>query len=403
MAEGPKQSSQQERLHALDAVRGIALLLGIVLHATMSFLPGLAAAGWPIIDVGASEPAGLIYYVIHIFRMATFFLVAGFFAHLVFHRRGMKVFLKDRAKRIVLPLVGFWGPLFVAMTGAIIWAVAKTGFEPPEQVTSPAGIPLAHLWFLYELVWLYAMMLFFRGAIVRFDKTRKLRIFVDSQFARVANAPWVVIVLTPPVAILLYVTPQWVAWEGVRTQEYLELPIWQSLLIYFYVFGLGWLLDRQRHLLAAIRRRWMTNLAIGCGATVGCLFIAGLKTEFLMPLDPALKPVYAGLYGLALVALSFAFIGGGIVLFSGENPLVRYLADASYWIYLMHIPLVMVLQALFMDWELHWLIKLPLIIVLTFIPLIFTYDWWVRASWLGSILNGRRHSRGLPHRQSAEL
>ena len=37
-----------ERLHALDAVRGFALIAGVVLHATMSFLPGLGAQGWPI-------------------------------------------------------------------------------------------------------------------------------------------------------------------------------------------------------------------------------------------------------------------------------------------------------------------------------------------------------------------
>ncbi len=32
-----------ERLHALDAVRGFALMLGIVFHSTMSFLPSSGA------------------------------------------------------------------------------------------------------------------------------------------------------------------------------------------------------------------------------------------------------------------------------------------------------------------------------------------------------------------------
>ena len=32
--------SPTERLHGLDAVRAIALLLGIVVHASMSWLPG---------------------------------------------------------------------------------------------------------------------------------------------------------------------------------------------------------------------------------------------------------------------------------------------------------------------------------------------------------------------------
>ena len=37
----------QTRLHALDAVRAFALLSGLVLHAAMSFMPGLAAVGFP--------------------------------------------------------------------------------------------------------------------------------------------------------------------------------------------------------------------------------------------------------------------------------------------------------------------------------------------------------------------
>ncbi len=33
--------STHDRLHALDAVRAFALLLGVVFHAGFSFLPGL--------------------------------------------------------------------------------------------------------------------------------------------------------------------------------------------------------------------------------------------------------------------------------------------------------------------------------------------------------------------------
>ena len=39
-----------ERVHALDAVRALALLLGVVLHAAMSFVPGIGSVGWPIVD-----------------------------------------------------------------------------------------------------------------------------------------------------------------------------------------------------------------------------------------------------------------------------------------------------------------------------------------------------------------
>jgi uncharacterized membrane protein len=33
--------SHNDRYHALDAVRAFALLAGIVLHSTLSFLPGM--------------------------------------------------------------------------------------------------------------------------------------------------------------------------------------------------------------------------------------------------------------------------------------------------------------------------------------------------------------------------
>ena len=37
-----------ERLHALDALRGFALICGVVLHAAMSYLPGFDV--WPLLD-----------------------------------------------------------------------------------------------------------------------------------------------------------------------------------------------------------------------------------------------------------------------------------------------------------------------------------------------------------------
>lgn len=48
----------EERLHALDAVREFALIAGAVLHATMSFLPGIGAQGWPITDNSPSVALG---------------------------------------------------------------------------------------------------------------------------------------------------------------------------------------------------------------------------------------------------------------------------------------------------------------------------------------------------------
>ena len=107
-----------ERLHGLDAVRGYALLLGVVFHATMSFLPGPQV--WMVADSERSLSLSAVFFTSHMFRMTTFFLIAGFFAHMTFHRRGAGSFIRDRLKRIALPLVVGWPILITAIV--IAWS-----------------------------------------------------------------------------------------------------------------------------------------------------------------------------------------------------------------------------------------------------------------------------------------
>jgi glucan biosynthesis protein C len=93
-----------ERLHALDAVRGGALLLGIVYHATLSFIPSTVKI-WIVMDTQSQHDARGVVLHEPRFRMTTFFLIAGFFAHTSFHRRGAVGFIKDRLIRLAVPLV----------------------------------------------------------------------------------------------------------------------------------------------------------------------------------------------------------------------------------------------------------------------------------------------------------
>ena len=96
-----------DRLHGLDALRGIALLLGVVLHTLMSFFP---VPIWIVVDSETSPVASVLFFAIHLFRMTTFFLIAGLFAHMMLGRKGLWGFLRDRLIRIAGPLVGLWWP-----------------------------------------------------------------------------------------------------------------------------------------------------------------------------------------------------------------------------------------------------------------------------------------------------
>lgn len=85
---------------------------------------------------------------------------------------------------------------------------------------------------------------------------------------------------------------------------------------------------------------------------------------------------------MALTGLALRFC-------ASESPVRRYLAEASYWIYLMHLPIVMILQAYAV--QLHgpaWL-KFAAIAI-TFGLLLLTYEWLVRRTFIGVFVNGKK-------------
>src|ERR1700689_4419020 len=95
MANEAQGARAPERMHALDAVRGAALLLGVVFHASFSFVPSPAQI-WLVPDAPPRVGLGVLFFSIHVFRMTPFFLIAGFFAHMSSHRRGARSFILDR-------------------------------------------------------------------------------------------------------------------------------------------------------------------------------------------------------------------------------------------------------------------------------------------------------------------
>jgi glucan biosynthesis protein C len=387
-----------ERLHALDAARGFALLLGIVFHATVSFLPAPPGIPlWIVMDNSRSVALGVVFYVVHIFRMTTFFLIAGFFAHMSFHKKGLGAFLKDRLKRIGIPFVVGWPILFAGIMAATIWGavvMAHGGKLPPPPVYPgfPA-FPLTHLWFLYVLMLLYAATLIVRGAVALVDRSGRLRAAGDSVVRRVVENPFGLVLLAAPTAATLYAMPVWMAWFGINTPDSSLLPNAGAAVGFFTAFGLGWLLQRQRGLLEVWKRRWLLNLALAVAFTTAALSLTGIVPLLAPAPHDARMALYAACYMLATWSWTFAVIGMALRFLANYSAVRRYIADASYWLYLIHVPLVMALQVAVSQLAWPWWVKFPVILAVAF-PLMFaSYHLFVRYTFIGGILNGRRESR----------
>jgi glucan biosynthesis protein C len=396
-----RPGARPERLHALDAVRAGALLLGVVFHATMSFLPGQQV--WMVRDE-QSPALGVLFFVSHIFRMSLFFLIAGFFARMSLHRKGLGGFVRDRLKRIAVPLVSFWPVLFPMIAAIFVWGVARQwGLEAAKEIPQPAGsivrtFPLTHLWFLYVLLLLYAAALALRALVVPIDRELRLREGVDRLVKALVRSGAAPLVLAVPTGVALYLRADWLMWLGVPSPDHGFIPNAPALAAFGTAFVFGWLLQRQMAELRVLERRWFPHLAVALVLSVVCVGIAGV-TVTLDPSsqaaaqDPALRLALAACYPLATWAWTFGLVGLALRFLSGPSPVIRYVADSSYWIYLIHLPLIMVAQVLVFPLALPALAKYALVLLGAFPLMPLSYHLLVRYSFLGALLNGRRHVR----------
>jgi peptidoglycan/LPS O-acetylase OafA/YrhL len=275
-----------------------------------------------------------------------------------------------------------------------------------SEVTAglPSGaFPLMHLWFLYYLLVLYALVLLCRGLIVRLDWPGSLRGASDAIVRGAIRSGTAPVLLALPVSLALYARDDWFIWFGIPTPDVSLVPELTSVAAFGTAMVFGWLVHRQRHVIDSWRDQWPVHLLAALGATTMCLWIAGLAPS-LVPEPPGVRKLaFAVCYSLAIWTWTFAIVGLALRFLSEHNPRVRYVADASYWIYIVHLPVVAAIQVLVGDLQWHWSLKLPLIVAGSLCVLFLSYDLMVRPTVIGQLLNGRKYPRRLRSSPDARL
>ncbi len=380
---------QSDRVHALDAVRAFALLLGVVYHATLSFIPGARTAEYaPVEDVSPSLLLAVVAFTAHMFRMPLFFLMAGFFARMLVQRKGISGFWADRLRRILAPLIVGWVVLFPVVSAAWSWGLTRTFFQSPllGWPLSLRHFPLSYLWFLYELLVFYALALGIRAAVLSVDHRGRVRGAADRLVRNAIDRRWMGPVwLTIPLGVGFLTLNGWNVVDGVPTPNHSLLPQFVPIVAYGTYFGLGWMMHRNADLLPLWRTRWSGYLIAAVLATLSCLLIAaGGKS---LPLQ---RLVFAVGYAFGSGCWVVGLTGAALRFLSSPNVVRRYVADASYWIYLLHYPLVLVLQDALAGVRWPWAIKFSAIVLVTLTASLLTYHYLVRFTIIGRALNGRR-------------
>ncbi len=86
------------------------MLLGIVLHGSLAYT---TAPSWAVHDDRTSKFFDTLFSVIHGFRMPLFFVISGFFTAMLWRKYGLSFVIRQRTRRILLPLVIFIVPIAI--------------------------------------------------------------------------------------------------------------------------------------------------------------------------------------------------------------------------------------------------------------------------------------------------
>ncbi|HSV48568.1 MAG TPA: acyltransferase family protein [Ramlibacter sp.] len=384
-----------ERLHALDNLRALMMWLGIVMHVSVIHMVKDAPLPWR--DERTTLLADLLASFIHAFRMPVFFILAGFFVAMLVQRRGAWGMLVHRLRRVGLPFAIFWPPLFAltAVLALLFLNRMVRGAWGLEQVPMPGHSTIEvgyrpatmHLWFLWLLLWLCVLTVPVLWVAQRMP--RQVTQAVSALFGRMGGAAWGFAVLALPLAVLgsFYRT-------GVLAPTGSFLPPLSGWLHngLFYVFG--WTLWRhQQALFAQYQRHWKRYAWAGLlfylatGALVEAMRRASGVQATHWPLWIALA------YNCASWLWSFALIGLFLRTLQRPHPALGYLADSSYWVYLVHMPLTVGFGALLFGAPLPAVVKMAINIAATTAVCLASYHLLVRFTAVSTLLNGRRHAR----------
>ena len=239
------------------------------------------------------------------------------------------------------------------------------------------GSVFAHLWIFWLLCWLVLAFALYAAIAER----------------RLWRGPPAKMILSPLRylwLIPLTMVPQWfMSARGtipnfgpdnfISIIPMLYIPLYYG--IFFFVGAFYYDCDDRA---GTVGRQWIITMPLALLVIFPVTLTLGFSTNSLggyrQPVLLVLKAMYAWL-------MVFSLIGISRELISRENRVWRYLADVAYWLYLVHLPLLLLVQEMVRTWHLPSVVKFGLVCFAVTGILLLIHQFFLRHTFLGTLLN----------------
>ena len=312
-------TSHPDRIYYLDAMRVFLISLVVISHAAQVYNP---QQSWLVFnDTGST----LAYYAVTLtsqLRMPAFFIVAGFFTVLSFHKQN---FLSRRLSRLFIPLV----TVAVTLNSLQAYLLTQTGWKEYgilEYLSK--GDWIQHLWFLINLI-TYTIFSFLLAVKVN-EKTKTVLHTLIRAMKKVPIS--VVLAFLPSVSIFILIVDKFI--PGYILGINLDQILW-----YMPFFFFGALISADRELL---RRFTHISPFITIPITI-VAFMLNAHFASQLNLFEKVMYTYSGVLGTWFASALLFYIFKKVA--DRPSTFFSKLSEASYSVYLVH-HLVVVMIAL---------------------------------------------------------
>ena len=370
-----------ERQYYIDWLRLMAVFLLFFFHTACVFHP------WSNFYIKNDISSPIITYIfvwaVGHWYMSLFFLLAGASTYYALQKRSSGEYTKERLKRLFIPLV--FGTLILVPPISYLGLLNHSDYSQSFLTWLPnffhmqtadldgyflGGFTPGHLWFIlhlliYSLISLPLFLYFNRESGQKWIK-RIVIILIN---------PVVLFVLFPALLIPISKFP-WIAGG--------------NPLFYITFFIMGFILMSDKRFMDKIDSYRHILMFLGVVPLASFIFLDGM--DYWPSTMPGWVESVTSEYRNAFVPWFFilALMAYARRFLNFSNRFLKYFAEGSYPIYIVHQTAIVVIAFFVVQWDLEAVSKYIIIVALAFWAVIFTYDIFIRRTNITRFLFGMK-------------
>lgn len=379
-----KAAETRQREHHWDAMRGLLMLLGVPYHVALAYQIGDGKGqAWIVNSHEGAAGLATFAHFIHLFRMPAFFVVAGYFAALLLSRRAPVQWLSGRFERLGIPFLAsllLLNPLLNLACELSNFALAPALKSLLDNSASSGGYWIRHLWFLIVLLYFCTVM----ALLVRYRPALReamLPARLDGWIAR--NFVLSVLMLAAAVGLWEAVSIELFYKAGLATQVPQQIVRLDETLQYAPWFAIGCVLARAPRLR---ERLYRPSIPIALVAVAAC----GASCLLTGQMGPMTDRFVGGVAALAATQLIISLCRHFV---RRAHPVTDRLVDASFAIYLVHMPIIVWLVVIARPLAMPVLVKAALVMAAALILSWLAAALILRVPVLRLLFDGRRSNK----------